>query len=110
MLTLVRDSLTLVALLGYLLYLNWALTLFIGLLFPAVAWVMRTAGRRVQRLTMAGQRANDELAYVVEENVLAWRIVRLHGAGADAGATASSSSSNALRRLTAEVRDRRRRR
>ena len=46
---------------------------------------MRTAGRRVQRLTKEGQRANDELAYVVEENVLAWRIVRLHGAGADAG-------------------------
>ena len=34
-LTLVRDSLTLVALLVYLLYLNWKLTLFIGLLFPA---------------------------------------------------------------------------
>jgi subfamily B ATP-binding cassette protein MsbA len=28
-----------------------------------------------------GQQATDELAYVVEENVLAWRIVRLHGAG-----------------------------
>jgi subfamily B ATP-binding cassette protein MsbA len=76
-LTLVRDSLTLVALLSYLLYLNWALTLFIGLLFPAIAWVMRTAGARVQRLTREGQHAN----YVVEENVLAWRIVRLHGAG-----------------------------
>ena len=80
-LTLVRDSLTLLALLVYLLYLNWALTLFIGLLFPAIAWVMRTAGARVQRLTREGQHANDELAYVVEENVLAWRIVRLHGAG-----------------------------
>jgi molecular chaperone DnaK (HSP70) len=29
-----------------------------------------------------GQAATDELAYVVEENVLAWRIVRLHGASA----------------------------
>jgi subfamily B ATP-binding cassette protein MsbA len=80
-LTLVRDSLTLAALLAYLMYLNWALTLFIGLLFPAIGWVMRTAGKRVQRLTKEGQRANDQLAYVVEENVLAWRIVRLHGAG-----------------------------
>lgn len=79
-LTLVRDSLTLAALLAYLLYVNWTLTLVIGLLFPAFAWVMRTAGARVQRLTREGQRANDELAYVVEENVLAWRIVRLHGA------------------------------
>jgi len=97
-LTLVRDSLTLIALLTYLLYLNWALTLFIGLLFPAIGWVMRTAGVRVQRLTREGQHANDELAYVVEENVLAWRIVRLH----DAGPTQSKRFerlSTALRRL-----------
>jgi ATP-binding cassette, subfamily B, bacterial MsbA len=80
-LTLIRDSLTLVALLAYLLYLNWQLTLVIGLLFPAIALVMRTAGRRLQRLAREGQLATDELAYVVEENVLAWRIVRLHGAG-----------------------------
>jgi subfamily B ATP-binding cassette protein MsbA len=97
-LTLVRDTLTLAALLVYLLYLNWALTLFIGLLFPAVAWVMRTVGRRVQRLTKEGQRANDDLAYVVEENVLAWRIVRLHGAG-ETQANRFEQLSNALRRL-----------
>jgi subfamily B ATP-binding cassette protein MsbA len=98
-LTLVRDSLTLTALLAYLLYLNWTLTLFIALLFPAVAWVMRTAGRRVQRLTREGQRANDSLAYVVEENVLAWRIVRLHGAEA-AQTTRFERQSDVLRRLT----------
>lgn len=82
MLALVRDTLTLVALLAYLLWLNWQLTLFVGLLFPAVALVMRALGRRLHRLTVEGQQATDELAYVVEENVLAWRIVRLHGAAA----------------------------
>jgi subfamily B ATP-binding cassette protein MsbA len=82
LLTLVRDSLTLLALLGYLLWLNWQLTLFVAVLFPAVALVMRTLGRRLHRLTVEGQKATDELAYVVEENVLAWRIVRLHGAAA----------------------------
>ena len=81
LLTLVRDSLTLLALLGYLMWLNWQLTLFVGVLFPAVGWVMRVIGRRLHALTVAGQKATDELAYVVEENVLAWRIVRLHGAG-----------------------------
>ena len=79
-----RDSLTLVALLGYLLWLNWKLTLFVGVLFPAVAWVMRTS-RRLHRLTARARHATDELAYVVEENVLAWRIVRLHGAATTRG-------------------------
>ena len=80
LLTLVRDTLTLVALMGYLLWLNWQLTLVVALLFPAVGLVMRALGKRLHRLTVEGQQATDELAYVVEENMLAWRIVRLHGA------------------------------
>ena len=82
LLTLVKDSLTLVALLAYLLWLNWHLTLFVGVLFPAVAWVMRSVGKRLGRLAREGQAVTDALAYVVEENVLAWRIVRIHGAQA----------------------------
>jgi len=82
LLTLVRDSLTLLALLAYLLWLNWQLTLFVSVLFPAVAIVMRKLGKRLHRLTVESQRATDELAYVVEENALAWRIVRLQGAEA----------------------------
>jgi len=80
LLTLVRDSLILIALLIYLLTLNWQLTLIVGLLFPAVGLVMRALGRRLHRLTVEGQEATDQLAYVVEENMSAWRIVRLHGA------------------------------
>ena len=78
----VRDSLAIVALFGYLLWLNWKLTLLVALLAPAVALVMRLVSRRLDKLTRAHQAATDELAYVVEENVLAWRIVRLHGAAA----------------------------
>ncbi len=82
LLTLVKDSLTLLALLGYLMWLNWQLTVFVAVLFPAVALVTRVISRRLYRLTVAGQTAIDDLAYVVEENVLTWRIVRLHGAAA----------------------------
>jgi subfamily B ATP-binding cassette protein MsbA len=85
LLTLAKDSLTLIALLGYLLWLNWQLTLLVGLLFPALAFVMQQLGRRLRRLSVASQQATDDLAYVVEENVLAWRIVRLHGAEAAQG-------------------------
>ncbi|HJV61643.1 MAG TPA: lipid A export permease/ATP-binding protein MsbA [Albitalea sp.] len=76
----VTDTLTLLALLAYLLWSNWQLTLFVAVLLPAVTLVMRVLSKRLHRLTVEGQRATDELAYVVEENVLAWRIVRLHAA------------------------------
>ncbi|MCU0942824.1 MAG: lipid A export permease/ATP-binding protein MsbA, partial [Hydrogenophaga sp.] len=78
--TLARDSLTLVALMGYLLYLNWKLTLIVIAVFPGLAWIMRVLSKRLYKLTRASQQATDELAYVVEENALAHRVVRLHGA------------------------------
>jgi subfamily B ATP-binding cassette protein MsbA len=99
LLTLVRDTLTLVALMGYLLVLNWQLTLVVALLFPAVALVMRVLGQRLHRLTVEAQKATDSLAYVVEENMLAWRIVRLHGAEPQQ-AERFFSRADVVRRLT----------
>ncbi|MCY7318769.1 MAG: lipid A export permease/ATP-binding protein MsbA [Ramlibacter sp.] len=80
MLSLIKDSLTLVALLAYLLYINWKLTLIVLAIFPGVALVMKVLSRRLHRITQASQQATDRLAYVVEENVLAHRVVRLHQA------------------------------
>ena len=97
-LTLTKDSLTLIALMGYLLYLNWKLTLIVLLLFPGLIWIMRVFSRRLYRLTQASQQATDDLAYVVEENVLAHRMVRLHGAQAQQ-ARRFDGLSVALRRL-----------
>ena len=80
LMTAVRDSLTLAALLCYLMYLNWKLTCIVGLLFPAVAWVMQTLTRRLYSITKSGQEATDQLAYVIEENVLAQKDIRLYAA------------------------------
>ncbi|MEJ8837488.1 lipid A export permease/ATP-binding protein MsbA [Ramlibacter sp. AN1133] len=95
---LVKDGLALVALLLYLIYVNWQLTLVVTFLAPAVAWLMRTASRRLHRLAKTSQAATVELAYAVEENVLATRVVRLHGAQ-QAQAERFSVLSLALRRL-----------
>ncbi|WP_395058182.1 lipid A export permease/ATP-binding protein MsbA [Polaromonas sp.] len=96
---LTRDTLTLLALSSYLLYLNWKLTLIVTLLIPAVAWVMRVLSSRLYRLTKASQSATDSLAYVVEENVLAHRDIRLHAAQGDQ-ARRFAQLSDALRRLS----------
>ena len=80
MIGLSRDGFTLLALVGYLLFLNWKLTLVVFLVTPGVAWIMKVLSKRLYRLTREGQNATDDLAYVVEENVLAYKMVRLHGA------------------------------
>ena len=82
MLALAKDLVTVLALLGYLLVLNWKLTLIVFAIFPPIAWVVKTLSRRLDNLTRASQDATDALAYVVEENVLAYRMVRLHNAQA----------------------------
>ncbi|MBY0412309.1 MAG: lipid A export permease/ATP-binding protein MsbA [Burkholderiaceae bacterium] len=93
-----RDGFTLIALLGYLLYLNWQLTLIVAVVVPGVAIIMKTLSRRLYRLTKSSQQATDELAYVVEENVLAHRMVRLHGAQ-QGQAKRFAELSQSLRRL-----------
>ncbi|NIC40533.1 lipid A export permease/ATP-binding protein MsbA [Aquabacterium sp. A08] len=98
LLTSVRTVLTIAALLVYLLYLNWALTLIVLALFPPLAWVMRALSKRLYHITRSSQHATDELAYVVEENVLAHRMVRLHGAQAQQ-AERFEGLNQALRRL-----------
>ncbi|MEO7939943.1 MAG: lipid A export permease/ATP-binding protein MsbA [Burkholderiaceae bacterium] len=82
LMTLTRNGLTLLALVGYLLFLNWKLTLIVVFLFPAVALVMRVLSRRLYRVTRNSQNATDGLAYVVEENVMAHRDIRLQAAQA----------------------------
>ena len=97
--SLIRDSLTLVAMLCVLIYLNWQLTLVVAAMLPAVAFVMRYYSRRLHRFTVEAQKATDDLAYVVEENVLAWKSVRLHAAG-KAQSSRFGAVSDQLRRVS----------
>jgi subfamily B ATP-binding cassette protein MsbA len=93
-----RDGFTVVALLIYLLYLNWSLTAIVLVMVPGVGWIMKTLSRRLYRVTKTSQNATDELAYVVEENVLAHRMIRLHGAQETQDARFNTLSQS-LRRL-----------
>jgi len=96
---LARDILTLLALVAYLLFLNWRLMLVVSLLFPAIALVIQLLSGRFYRLTKQSQTATDNLAYVVEENVLANREIRLHNAQANQAARFDALS-HSLRRLS----------
>jgi len=95
---LIRGSLTALFFMISLLILNWRLTLFVLVLFPITGYLVRIVSKRLHRLNVAGQDATDDLAYVVEENVLAWRIVRLHGA-ADQEQKRFENSSRLMRSL-----------
>ncbi len=95
---LARDGFTLIALLGYLMWLNWKLTLVVFTVAPGLSWIMKALSRRLYKLTKQSQNVTDDLAYVVEENVLAHRVVRLQG-GQATQIKRFGALANALRRL-----------
>ncbi|WP_296653325.1 lipid A export permease/ATP-binding protein MsbA [Paraburkholderia sp.] len=76
--TAVRDSLTVVFLLGYLFYLNWRLTLIVAVLLPAIGWLVSKINRRLRRLNREHQLLTNALSYVVEETVGGYKVVKVH--------------------------------
>ncbi|MEX3938802.1 lipid A export permease/ATP-binding protein MsbA [Paraburkholderia sp. BR10937] len=76
--TLVRDSLTVIFLLGYLFYLNWRLTLIVAVLLPAIGWLVSKINRRLRRLNREHQMLTNDLSYIVEETVGGYKVVKVH--------------------------------
>jgi subfamily B ATP-binding cassette protein MsbA len=79
LISLVRDLLTVIGLMGYLLYLNWRLTLVVFVIFPIIAYVMSKINKRLRSLNRQQQSMTSELAYVVEEASAGHKIVKVHG-------------------------------
>ena len=80
LISLVRDSLTVVGLMGYLIYLNWQLTLVVLIIFPVIALIMSKVNRRLRSLNREQQNLTSDLAYIVEEAAAGYKIVKVHGA------------------------------
>ena len=80
LISLVRDSLTVIGLISYLIYLNWKLTLVVLVIFPIIAFVMSKINKRLRSLNRQQQSLTSELAYIVEESAAGYKIVKVHGA------------------------------
>ncbi|WP_322043094.1 lipid A export permease/ATP-binding protein MsbA [Paraburkholderia sp. J67] len=76
--TSVRDSLTVIFLLGYLFILNWRLTLIVAVLLPAIGWLVSKINRRLRRLNRDYQLLTNDLSYIVEETVGGYKVVKVH--------------------------------
>ena len=77
--SLIRDALTVIVLLGYLLWLNWRLTLIALVLLPLIAVVVRTTGKRARKLSREYLEVNAELTQVIEETTRAHQVIKIFG-------------------------------
>lgn len=79
MIVLIRDSLTVIGLLGYLFWLNWKLTLVTIILGPIIAFVIRITAQRLKRLIVQNQTLNAEITQTIEETTRAQQVIKIFG-------------------------------
>jgi subfamily B ATP-binding cassette protein MsbA len=75
----IRDSIIIAGLLGWLFYLNWKLTLLTLVMAPVIAFIIRTISRRLRTASRDSQRAMGDITQVIEESVTAHKVVKLYG-------------------------------
>ena len=75
----VRESLTALALLGYLVYLDWKLTLITLAIGPVIALILRAMSVRIRSASRANLEALRAMSHTIEESVVAHKVVRIFG-------------------------------
>jgi subfamily B ATP-binding cassette protein MsbA len=76
---LVRDSVTIAALIAILFWSNWKLTLVAFVVIPPIAVVVRVFSRRLRTMSRESQRAIGGIAEVLDESIANQRVVRVFG-------------------------------
>lgn len=100
--TVVKDSLTVLGLLAYMLYLDWQLSLVFFTVLPPIAWIIRSVSRRLRGLSHEQQASMGRMAHVVDEAIAGHREIRVFGAQ-DYEARRFADVSAAVRRYTMKV-------
>lgn len=79
-LSVLRDGLPALAMLGYLFYLNWQLTLLSLVVTPLMALVMKKVNQRMRLMATRSYDSQLLLVNKVDDMTRAWRVVRQFGA------------------------------
>ncbi|HOW77493.1 MAG TPA: ABC transporter transmembrane domain-containing protein, partial [Candidatus Competibacteraceae bacterium] len=79
LITVVKDGLAVVGLLGWMLYLNWQLSLMAFLIAPGIAFIVRTVSRRLRRLSRDLQELMGDLTHVIDEVLQGHKVIKIFG-------------------------------
>jgi subfamily B ATP-binding cassette protein MsbA len=77
--SLIRDSLSIIALMGWLFYLNWQLTLITLVMAPPIAVAVRFFSRRLRKVSRGLQQAMGKITQVLQETIEGYKVVRIFG-------------------------------
>ena len=77
--SLMRDSMSLVALIGAAFYMDWKLAIIAFVVFPASVYPLTRMSKRIKRFTKRGQIAKGTLTSLLQESIQGNRIVKAFG-------------------------------
>ena len=75
----VRDTLTIIGMVGYMLYLDWRLTLIFAAMAPLMAFYLKRMTPKLRSSGKTVQQSMGEMTKVVEEAVSGQRMVKIFG-------------------------------
>ena len=78
----IRDTLTIIGLIGYLLYLNWKLTLFALAVAPLIVGLIRGTSQRFRRYSARIQASMGDVTRVAKEALESQRMIKVFNAEA----------------------------
>jgi len=93
---LVRDSITVIGLLGWMFWLNWKLTLITFLIAPGIAIAIKIFSKRLRSMSVGSMKAMGDITHSLEESIGGHRVVKIFG-GQSAEAERFNKASQALR-------------
>ncbi len=79
LIVLVRDSLSVLGLLAWMLYIDWQLTLSIFIIGPLIGLLVNSISKRLRRLSGSIQESMGEMTHVLEETIQGNKVVKLYG-------------------------------
>ncbi|MCU7852273.1 MAG: lipid A export permease/ATP-binding protein MsbA [Candidatus Thiodiazotropha sp. (ex Monitilora ramsayi)] len=79
LIVLVRDSVAVLGLLGWMLYLDWRLTLSILIIGPLIGLLVNSISRRLRQLSESIQSSMGDMTHVLEEGIQGNKVVKLFG-------------------------------
>lgn len=99
---LVKDSVVILALLGYMAFINWRLAIFLIVLAPPIGWVINTVSGRIREMSRRLQGSMGQVNAVLEEALGGQREIKIFG-GQAYEATRFERAINAARKFQMKV-------
>ncbi len=74
--TILRETLTMLALTGYAFYADWKMTLMAFVVIPAAVWPAATLGKRIKKYSKQGQGAMGDVSCVLEQSFSGIKVIK----------------------------------